>query len=117
MDQKTDEFQVLSDVGALPPPSEESDDGRVEREVDVLSEAPDIDTTRAEERPSKMRRLGWICCLLPIIALVVVILVATIDFITSHSKCSVADVLNAMSALNASDLESGVLTVYEECKI
>ena len=117
MDKKTDEFRVLSDVGALPPASEESDDGRVEREVDVLSEAPEVDTTRAEERPSKMRRLGWICCLFPILALMVGILVATIGFVTSHSRCSVANVLDAMSALNASDLERGVLNVYKECKI
>jgi hypothetical protein len=56
----------LSQVGALPPTAEEADD---EREIDVMSEPPEIDTTRADKPP--MFRNGVRTCIRRTVLLVV----------------------------------------------
>ena len=46
----SDNAITLAEAGALPP----SEEGEEPREVDVYSEAPEIDTTRAEGQPSRL---------------------------------------------------------------
>jgi hypothetical protein len=64
----------LRDAGALPPASDE-EDGKVLRDPDILSEAPDIDTTRAEPPPRRLRK-GFVVCALLYCVMNVLILTA-----------------------------------------
>lgn len=108
-----EEFKSLSEAGL--PPSEESEEGRVEREVDVYSEPPEIDTTRAEERPSYARRLGTLCFCIPFLIAVAIVVIALVVFASEHSRCSSRTVLVRLSSLNHSSFEGELGRIYEDC--
>jgi len=112
--RSTDDFKALSDVGGLPP-SEESDEGRVEREVDVLSEPPEIDTTRAEERPSRIQRFGALCFCFPFFIAAAIVLVSLVAYASQHSTCSSRTMLKRLSSLNHTDIEGELERVYSDC--
>ena len=111
---RADDFQSLSDVGGLPP-SEESDEGRVEREVDVLSEPPEIDTSRAEERPSRIKRFGVLCFCFPFLIAVAIVIVSLVASASQHSKCSSRTMLQRLSSLNHTNIEGELERVYRDC--
>lgn len=113
---RTDEFKSLSDVGGLPL-SEGSDEGRVERELDVLSEPPEIDTTRAEERPSRIKRFGMFCCCVPFIIAVAIVVVSLVAFASQYSNCSSRTVLQRLSSLNHTDTKGELDRVYRDCVV
>jgi hypothetical protein len=113
--ENRDEFKSLAEAGALPP-SEESDEGRVEREVDVMSEPPEIDTTRAEERPRPIYRIGLLCCCcLPIVAVTMIVLFSGLLYLSQHSRCSVPLVLQRLNEMNNTNIRVEVGLMYEEC--
>ena len=111
---RADDFKSLSDVGGLPP-SEESDEGRVEREVDVLSEPPEIDTSRAEERPSRIKRFGVLCFCFPFLISVAIVIVSLVASASQHSKCSSMTMLQRLSSLNHTNIEGELEGVYRDC--
>lgn len=113
-EDKMEGFKALSDAGALPPA--ESDDGLVEREIDVLSDIPEIDTTRADPPPDKtFKRLGLFCCFLPFATLVGVLVVFSVLYLSSKSKCDTAEIFEKLGDVNVSELELGLSRVYEAC--
>ena len=103
-----EEFKALTNAGALPPAEESSDDGRVEREVDVMSEPPEIDTTRAEEHPRRTLCVLW--CILPSLTLGGFCILSILVFVVIHSKCSVSDAFASIATLNTSTL------LYNACQ-
>lgn len=109
------EMKSLAEAGALPP-SENSDDGIVEREVDVMSEPPEIDTTRAEERPPDKRgRLCLLCLCIPLVAILIVLTITSAAYASSHSNCTATEVLHRLNNLSVSEFEAGASRVYEAC--
>lgn len=117
VDPHPEEFNGFSKAGVIPPTDESSDDGRVEREVDVMSEPPDIDTTRAEEQPNHMRKLCFLCGMFSMLALGGIMMVTTLVLVTSHSACSVQDVLASMATLNTSNIDIDVIIkLYDACR-
>lgn len=111
---RTDQFESLSDVGGLRP-SEESDEAPVEREVDVLSEPPEIDNSRAEERPSWIQRFGLFFCCLPFLIALAIVVVSLVAFAAQHSNCSSRTVLQRLSSLNHTGIEDELKGVYRDC--
>ena len=110
------EMKSLAEAGALPPTSEGSEDGIVERDVEVMSEPPEIDTTRAEERPPDKRgRLCLLCVCIPLVAILIVLAITGAAYATAHSNCTAVEVLNRLNNLSASDLEVGAAQIYESC--
>jgi hypothetical protein len=121
MDDSDDEasHRALAKLGGLPP-AENDEDGIVARDVDVLSEVPEIDTTRAEDMP----RAGNYCCIsflvclaIPLVGLLVAILASGILFASHQSTCSVYQVLDMLSRFNASELENAIQGLYLDCRV
>ena len=59
-DEEEVSISALAEVGALPPPDEEAAENAPDRDVDVLSDVPEVDTTRADVPPSKWERINAI---------------------------------------------------------
>ena len=115
--EPADEVKSLAEAGALPPSSENtSDDGIVERDVDVMSEPPEIDTTRAEEIPSTRRgRLCLLCLCIPLWVVLIVLTITGAAYATAHSNCTAVEVLHRLENLSASEFEAGTARIYEAC--
>jgi hypothetical protein len=116
MEDNENVTQTLAKLGALPPSSDD-EEGIVDRDIDILSEEPEIDTTRAEERP-KRRKLCLVffamCVLTPFF---VVLAVSGIAFLVQNSKCSVSMLLDQLTNMNASDIELGIRNMYSDCSV
>jgi hypothetical protein len=113
--ETVEEVKSLAEAGALPP-SEGSEDGLVEREIDVLSEEPDVDTTRAEEKPPDKRR--WfclLCCFIPLAATLFVLAITGAAYATSHSNCTVTQVLHKLHNISSTNFEEDAVGVYDAC--
>lgn len=75
---KEDSARVdLKDAGELPPPSDDEEVGRVHRDPEILSECPEIDTTRAEPPPKRLRKGFLVCVVLYCVGNVLSFLVTT----------------------------------------
>ena len=80
---------ALHTVGALPPSPDE--EGRVEHDLDVMSEAPDPeDTSRAEEVPSLCEKNKHLigCALLAFFFGTTTVVLSTLLFTASHPECT-----------------------------
>ena len=112
-----EQHRTLAKLGALPPADE--DDGYAEREVDVLSEVPEIDTTWSDRPPKRSYCCypGLFCVCVPLLVLAVVLAMFEVLFVGRRSICSVYEVLTRLSRLNASEIEAGVVAMYTECKV
>ena len=124
----------LARMGALPPVDGDYDDGFVKRDVDVFSEAPEIDTTLEIERGGGGRSSsssshgggssrGYIltCAIvfisLPLLIILSTLLVSSAMFASSNSSCSAYEILKRISDLNASEIEAGVERLYVHCSV
>ena len=110
--------QALAKLGALPPA--EIDEGLVARDVDILSEVPEVDTTWAYDMPKASNCcLIWflICLAIPLVGLLIAILASGILFASHQSICSVYEVLDRLSRFNASEIEDGIRSMYLDCGV
>ena len=109
---------ALAKLGGLPPA--ENDEGLVARDVDVLSEVPEIDTTWADDIPKASNCCCiWflICLAIPLVGLLVAILSSGILFASHQSTCSAYQVLDMLSRFNASELEDAIQGLYLDCRV
>ena len=105
---------ALRDAGAIPPASDFYDDddengasGSVQRDVDVLSDVPEIDTTRAEEAPTwcKRQRKIVLCVLFIGTPILVLASVCASVLIAIFPHCSPVEIVStALFALNNTHL-------------
>ena len=111
--------RALAKLGGLPP-AENDEDGLVARDVDVLSEVPEIDTTRADDMPRSSNCCCiWflICLAIPLVGLLVAILASGILFASHQSTCSVYQVLDMLSRFNSSEIEDAIRSMYLDCRV
>jgi hypothetical protein len=92
----------LKDAGGLRPPSDE-EDGKVLRDPDVLSEPPEIDTTRAEPPPRRRLRKGFVVCAALYCASNLLTLFAVVGAIAYYENtCDLSDINGLVTQFNAS---------------
>lgn len=110
-----EQHRTLAKLGALPP----ADEDEPVRDVDVFSEAPEIDTTWSERPPRRSYCCysGLFCVCVPILVLAVVLTTFEVLFVGHRSVCSVYEVLTRLSRLNSSEIEAGISNMYTECKV
>ena len=111
--------RALAKLGGLPP-AENDEDGLVVRDVDVLSEVPEVDTSWADDVP----RANNCCCIwvliclaIPLVGLIVAILASGVLFASHQSTCSVYQVLDMLSRFNASEIEDAIQGLYLDCRV
>ena len=107
------ESKTLAEAG-LPPADDDERDEREEREIDIYSEPPEIDTTRADPPPSKLR-VGLLCCCFPFVGFLAVLLVSVVLYTAEHAQCTASDVLGHLRLFNSSQLDSELRSVYDDC--
>lgn len=92
----------LAEAGALKDVDE--DDGRVEREHDVFSDAPEIDTTRADSPPSRFKKgVVTLCVTVCAINFVLVLFVAgALALGVATPGCHVERLAHQLAARNSS---------------
>lgn len=98
-DSKDDAIR-LAEAGALQEMDEE--EGRVERDHDVLSEPPEIDTSRAETPPRKFKK-GFVTIVIAMCAIniVLVVLVSCVLALgVSTPECEVDKLARQIALLN-----------------
>ena len=98
-------------------PSHEVNDVVETRDVDVMSEPPEIDTSWVQEEP-KTNCWIWISIIvaIPFISFLVALFVSIL-FYSTLSKCSVTEILEILSRFNNSEIESEVRGMYSQCKV
>lgn len=90
---------ALREAGALPPSPDE--DGQVERDVDIMSEAPEPeDTSRVEEVPNRCEQNKHLvgCSLIALFFAITTLVLAVLLLATSHPKCTVANFFDVFNA-------------------
>jgi hypothetical protein len=100
---------------------DEPDDevGRVEREADVFSEPPEIDTTRADLPPRRNRLCIWcgILCSVSVLALGVTVLAIIVVFY-GRAGCgpdSLVRMIRNANVTSVDDLVQDAATVFHRC--
>lgn len=92
----------LEDAGALPAPSDE-EDGKVLRDTDILSEPPEIDTTRAELPPRRRLRTGFVACAALCCVGNLISLISFLGAIVYYENaCDLSEINALVTQLNAS---------------
>jgi len=97
----------LRDAGALPPPSDEDvEEGKVLRDHDILSEEPEIDTTRAEPPPRRLLNGFVVCALLYCVTNVLMLTITAIaaSYYGSHCDLSSVKALVTVNVTTANDV-------------
>ena len=92
----------LKNAGPLPPASDE-EDGRVLRDPEILSEPPEIDTTRAELPPRRRLRKGFVVCAILYCVGNVLSLLGVFGLIVNYEHtCDLNEVNSLFTQLNIS---------------
>ena len=98
---------------------EDEEEGRVEREHDVMSEPPEIDTTRAETPPSRWRSRGAMVVVGLCAANVIVVIMVSgaIALGLRTDGCPVERLAHQVAALNTSlsELVEAVQATVRQC--
>mgnify|MGYP006161205629 CR=1 FL=1 len=96
----------------------EADDepGRVERDPDVMSDVPEIDTTRAEPPPKRNRFVLIVAALLTILGVVVVVVVvAGAAFFAGH--CTTSTITERVESFNLTTMFTGFDVIGSTAKL
>lgn len=112
---KKKQMRALKEAGALPP-TDEGDEEKEEKDVEVLSEPPEIDTSRAEDKPCISDRFfqvlqvsSFVCLAGPLALLAVFLFVSIILYLLRETSCTPLDTLRMLNDLNTSGLNEDLI--------
>ena len=111
-DDDEDRHQKLAELGALPP---SEDDDEFVRDVEVMSEIPEIDTTRADEPPRRVfRALLWMI-MIPIVLLVCFAFTIEFLYLIRTTNCSFNDMMDEIATFDTTEIEKSFWNLYSHC--
>ena len=125
--KQTKHMRALKDAGALPPAYErdeydeekEEKEENEEKDVEVLSEPPDIDTSRAEDKPCLSERFFQVVRVLtllslagPLALLFVFLFTNIILYLVNRTTCTPLDTLRMLNNVNASGVDGDLILQF-----
>ena len=111
-DDPDDRHRKLAELGALPP---SEDDDEFVRDVEVLSDVPSVDTSRADKPPNyKMNCLFWIL-ITPVIFLVLFTFSVEFFYFLHFTNCSIYDVADQIVMFDSTKIEKSFQNLHKIC--